>query len=394
MSKKLKLDTQETITVESSPSLGSGGEGAVYRITSPIKYKDDFCIKLYSGDSKNKEEKIQYLIDNKPSILNNNVFKICFPLNLVYENKVFCGYLMPLAFNHSENLLDVKPLNFYRKPKLPQSFKKLYSRDTIEGILNRAKLCTNLALAINMIHQTNKYVLVDLKPDNILLTLDGKISIVDFDSVQISEGRVFFPATVCTPEYTPTEYYRKNLSNKRELSWDRFSFAVIFYEIIFGVHPFSATFIGKYDGITDIAGKIQHGLFVHGKNKSYMQPLNSLHPHKKFTKVLPIELQKLFIRTFDDGHSYPNKRITIEVFGKTFFDAVQNTTSSQKKTLSCGINNVNKSSFLSQKIELFFSKMKKKLFDFFRKVFIIVKNIFIGVSIIVFIGFLIKVFLS
>lgn len=396
MNRKLKLDSKEIIELKSFPSLGSGGEGAVYKILSPNKYKNNFCVKVYTKPIAEKEKKIRYLIDNSPSGVSNKLFKICWPKNLVYENGNFCGYLMPLAFDKSENLLDLMPLNFYKKPKLSQDFKNLYDREKIEGILNRAKLCTNISVAIHTIHKTNKYVLVDLKPDNILVTLNGKISIVDFDSVQVSDGRIFFPAAVCTPEYTPPEYYIGTTESKRKLSWDRFSFAVIFYEIIFGIHPFTATFTGRFSAITDLAGKIQHGLFVHGKNKSYIQPLVPQHPHNKFIKILPQELQKMFIHTFDKGHTKPEERISIDIFGKAFYNAIKNTSNASKKKINKKntITAPQNQSIFIQKYIFKFEIFKKQIQDITRKVLNIIKTIVIALSIVFIVILLINIFKS
>lgn len=59
----------------------------------------------------------------------------------------------------------------------------------------------NWALATEIIHNSGKYIIVDLKPENVLATADGKISVVDTDSFQIIDGSKKFPGPVATPEY-------------------------------------------------------------------------------------------------------------------------------------------------------------------------------------------------
>lgn len=333
MEKKYKLDTNETITIDDTKELGSGGEGKVYPILSPAKYKD-YCIKVYFTTKRSlKQKKTEYLVKNRPSLV-SNVFKVCWPTNILYDGKQFCGYMMPLAFTGSCSLLKIKPSNFHTTKRVPQILKDKYPRDTLEGLINRTKLCINIAVVIHTIHQTGKYVIVDLKPDNILITPDAKVSLVDFDSVQISDNKVFFPAAVCTAEYSPPEYYIGSVDEKKRLDWDYFSYAVIAYELLFGVHPFNATFNGPYGGITDLAGGIKSGLFVHGKHKKYLDSLPPEHPHQMFDALWPTKVKNIFIQTFDTGHNYPQRRVKIDEFAKTLYEevivAIQNKSGKKK----------------------------------------------------------------
>ncbi len=98
-------------------------------------------------------------------------------------------------------------------------------------------MCFNLSAALSQIHSYGSYVLVDIKPDNIMIRPDGLISIIDMDSTEvIANGRLIFPAQVATPEYTPPEYGKSIRNIEKDIigeTWDRFGIAVIFYRILF-----------------------------------------------------------------------------------------------------------------------------------------------------------------
>lgn len=320
--KKYRLDTKETVTVDDINPLGDGGgEGIVYNIVSPSKYKD-CCIKVYFTNKRaEKQKKIEYLIKNRTRT-SGPMYQICWPTNIVYDGSEFCGHMMPLAYPNSYNLLKIKPSNFDKKKNVPQVLKDKYARNTWDGLINRTKLCINIAIVIHEIHKTGKYVLVDLKPDNILFTVDGKVSLVDFDSVQVQDGKIRFPTTVGTAEYVPPEQYIGTADVMKNVEWDYFSYAVLIYEILFGVHPFNGYFEGPYSQTSDLADKIRKGLFVHGKHKRYLAELPAKHPHQMFDALWPSSIQKLFIQTFEVGHNYPHQRVSIEKFAQTLYEQV------------------------------------------------------------------------
>ena len=74
----------------------------------------------------------------------------------------------------------------------------------------------------------------DFKPQNVLVTSDGKVTIVDMDSVQISVGnKLLYRATAHTPDYVPPEFYNLGVGKKEyhiiSQSWDMFAVGVVFY---------------------------------------------------------------------------------------------------------------------------------------------------------------------
>ncbi len=285
----------------------SGGEGNLHRVRRPAKYIN-FVVKIYHQDKRTslREQKVKYMISNPPIGYNpNGFFPVVWPLGTIYEPSGFAGFLMPFAKGEKLQVLSV--------PRLPKKLMKQWGRFDFSipnAIDLRLKICFNIATAVRQLHETNHYVLVDLKTDNIIIKNNGFISIVDMDSVQvIDNGKVLFPATVTTPEYTPSEYYSQNVQPKRvpiPESWDLFSMTIIFYKLLFGIHPFAASAKPPYEKLTSLHQKIEAGLFVHSNSKaSAFQVIPP--PHRKFSTINPI-IQSLFLQCFEEGHNNPNAR--------------------------------------------------------------------------------------
>ena len=313
---ELKTSTGIKIKIEKTP-FAKGGEGAVHRILSPISHTH-MCAKIYFPKARtpSRQKKIEFMIKAPPSKLKSHNHIVCWPVEVLLASGEFSGFTMPLAFDQSIQLYELCTTKL--KAKLEVSWHTKFDRESGVGVQSRLKLCTNLAAAIHSIHSMQNYVLVDMKPQNILVTDGGKVSIIDCDSIQIAQnGRVIFPAPVATPEYIPPEGANINPTiNVVNQTWDRFSMAIMFYEVIFGLHPYAASFSGRFQDSVTIDSKIKDGLFVHGKNKVFLAVLPSL--HKNFG-VIPQKLKQLFIRAFDSGHRMPDVRPTAEEWGLTIF---------------------------------------------------------------------------
>ncbi|MFK7946836.1 MAG: serine/threonine protein kinase, partial [Saprospiraceae bacterium] len=239
----------------------SGGEGNLYKIRKPAKYTK-FVVKLYHQDKRTaaRQRKVEYMITNPPiDYTQQGHYPLIWPLGLVAERSGFAGFMMPFAKGEKLEILCM--------PRIHRNLKTRWGRFDFsrpESMQMRLKICYNIATAVHQVHATDHYVLVDLKTDNIIIQPNGFVAIVDMDSVEIiDEGRVLFPATVTTPEYTPAEYYTKNVQpGKMPIfeSWDLFSLTVIFYKLLFGIHPFAASCNPPYDKLVSLHQKIEAGL--------------------------------------------------------------------------------------------------------------------------------------
>lgn len=307
------------LVLEDKP-LGKGGQACVYRITIPVPMAD-CCVKIYhKGCSEELVARLCYMISNPPQVMRTKAFCICWPQGLVYDatGKVV-GFYMSMAFSCSR---DLYILSYYTRGKtIADKFKKnsdwwgKYERDTGEGMLNRFKMLVNISQAFYQIHKSKNYVALDIKPANILATSSGRISIVDTDSFQIAEGdRILFPGAAATPEYCAPEFDEQYLQKRPfTVSNDLFSLAVIFYQIIMGVHPFAGVrLLPPYDTdeYCELKPIIHRSLFIYGSNRRYIEKV-APNPHAFFERM-PKSLQLMFVRAFDA----PNYRPTMEEWCK------------------------------------------------------------------------------
>lgn len=321
-----------TITVDDTKKLGkAGGEGTVYSIKSPSKYQD-FCVKIYhdrilnnSQDVQKRKDKIEYMVKH-PIVSRNPDVRICAPHELVFLNNQFVGFIMPKAFDDNVALTN---LVFDYDLSTSRHFQKLSGFDGKAGlraVYNRLVLANNIAYAISVLHQTGHYVLVDIKPENILITAQGKVSLIDIDSVQIVDGKgvLRFSASAWTENYRPPE--AKRIQHGVSIiapSWDSFSFGILAYEIVIGCHPYSGTYRPPYDKGHDTVYCIDNGLFLQGSKQAYLANPAGLKKFFDRYNAMPEPLRKTFVRAFEGGHYDAKKRPTMVEWGNAFSGAIQ-----------------------------------------------------------------------
>jgi len=307
MPKKITLHSSKQIILIADTPFAHGGEAELYNIIAP-KSHQNFVAKIYFEKKRTakQEEKIKYLVANPPELTQQQGHQpVIWMEDSIYNAKgEFLGFIMPFAKGAKLEILCSN--------RIPKKYLNDWSRFSLKqkGARElRLKICFNLATAVYQIHKTQRYVFVDLKPDNILIQPNGLVSIVDMDSVQIVEkSQMLFPARVATPEFSPPEYYGDAKPGKTTIyeTWDRFSLAVIFYKMLFGIHPYAGSSLPPHDKFVNLQDKIKHSLFVHSPSKKgtfkVIPP-----PHKNFNH-LPVHIQNLFIRCFEYGHQNTYER--------------------------------------------------------------------------------------
>ena len=301
----------EIIHIEPTPFAG-GGEGNLFHIADPLRMHHRYIVKIYHPHklTAERQEKLRYLLNNTPiapsETAENNA--VIWVQDLVYDSSgKLLGFIMPFTRGDKLELLT--------SLKIPKNADKAWRRFDLknkEALNYRMRLCFNIAVALQQVHSTERYILVDLKPDNIVVQPHGIIALVDMDSVEVvQEGKSLYDAPVATPEYTPPEHYRSlDRDPTSSQAWDRFSMAVIYYKLLFGIHPFAAGSQGKHEQCLNLEQKIEAGLYV--DNPAIQEHISVIPPPHKAFNSLHKDLKTLFSRAFVDGHQDPELRPTAE----------------------------------------------------------------------------------
>ncbi|WP_253271240.1 protein kinase domain-containing protein [Saprospira grandis] len=311
-------ETKEALSL-APKAFASGGEGSLFRILSPEKYSDRVA-KIYHPHKRTAEKlaKLELLIKDPLGQGEEGIApSFIWPQAILQnEKEEQIGVMMPLAQGKKLELLCL--------PKLPKKIDGAWKRLAFDREGNqklRLKIAFNLANALRQLQSKKKYVLVDLKAENILVQPNGQIAIVDVDSLQISDGEQFFKAAVATPEYSAPEYYQLPKIKRFDHSWDNFALAVILYKLFLGIHPFAASAKGEYAKRVSLHEKIEARLYVHHpKAKEWLQFLPP--PHEKYHE-LPQGLQNLLAKTFVEGLDQPEKRASPEDFCEQLLEEIR-----------------------------------------------------------------------
>jgi DNA-binding helix-hairpin-helix protein with protein kinase domain len=141
----------------------------------------------------------------------------------------------------------------------------------------------------------------DIKPKNILVYIEpinGRPNIIpyilDLDNITIQNntGRLSPAHPQFTPEYRAPE-------GPQDKYYDFYSIAVVFYQLIFDIHPFNVLGGTRFTDGTEMEFFVRNKCFAWGRNRRFLSPttLNEVR-HNNFQKI-PASLQTLFIRAFD-----------------------------------------------------------------------------------------------
>lgn len=301
---QVRTSSNELLILNDKP-MGKGGEGGVYRILTPLKYRD-CCVKLYAQPKSEIQKKIDFMVKYPPDFLRQNL-KICWPQSLVFDanqaNK-FLGFLMPMAFPASCSLQTL----LVSGHRLDWSQK--FNRDTSKGFNNCIALAKNVALVTYVLHQMGDelnrdsgYVIGDLKPDNIMVNENGQVSLIDVDSIQINARNVVFPVSAFSPDYSSPELSTKGNSQPIQTSSDNFTLAIILYRIIVGIHPFMGT-VRHRNGFA-VQDAIAGGYYVHGRRKNDFEVIPPIHNR---LMMAGREVREYFRYALDEGIFNPSIR--------------------------------------------------------------------------------------
>ncbi len=120
-----------------------------------------------------------------------------------------------------------------------QTLKQMVNEGGALATEKSISLILNLLDAVEEVH--SKHMLHrDIKPDNIIITADGKAILIDFGSARdFADDYTITQTAILTPGYAPVEQYSDK--TKRGPYTDIYALGATFYFILTGVKPIAAT---------------------------------------------------------------------------------------------------------------------------------------------------------
>ena len=277
--------------IQGSP-LASGGEGEIFNIIG----MPDYVAKIFRYDKRTteRERKLSVMVSIRP----NMIEQYSWPVDVLYENGKFAGYIMP-KIQGKEKLRDIYV--FDKRQGKPWS---LY-----------IAIAKNVAAAVHNVHEIHQ-VIGDLNPENILVNPnDGMVTLVDTDSYHISDSRRTYRCEVGMPEYVAPELQGVHFPSASLPTFteetDRFSLAVLIFALLMnGAHPFACKIISGSSSKFQPIDNMQKGYcaFFSETCAGNMD----VPKYAPTIDCLPDDIQKLFRRAFVSGRTNTSLRPSAE----------------------------------------------------------------------------------
>lgn len=275
---------------------GSGGEGEIFEtnVTGTVA-------KIYHSPASAKQvQKLKWMVAHPPDDpeRSRGHASIAWPESLIVRDEAIVGFTMPKG--------PPGKLMVILSPRQRLAWDPGFLWDAL--ILTAA----NVATGFGSIHRKG-YVVGDVKPQNILLDREARVTFVDNDSFQVIErtgsSDVVHTCDVCSPGYLPPELFGCELRRTtRTVRHDAFGMSVLIYRLLMcNAHPF----VGRWRGPGEVPVSddrcVELGCYVHNEG-ALMQPLPIVPP----IRALPPDVRDLFSRCFDTGLTDPSFRPTAD----------------------------------------------------------------------------------
>ena len=278
------------LSLKKSDILAHGGEGFVYKLSINPHY----LIKVCKDETLKHSRKQSAFCDRLDAMLALEECRkadfLAWPQMSVFDvNRKVIGFVMPRA--------NGRTLRALYAPCQVKRFFPGWDR------LQVTKAALNLVNAVQMLAR-HRVLVNDFNPDNFLIDMQGKVTLIDCDSFQIpgaGEKQNTFLTRTFTPEYTAPELlFKPELFNcERTPEQVRFSLAVVVYMILMsGLHPYAQC------GGSDPIENLKSGKCPLDKTSGVRLPVGWY----KSLSWLPESLKEYFIKMFVDGYKDPMKR--------------------------------------------------------------------------------------
>ena len=149
----------------------------------------------------------------------------------------------------------------------------------------------DMAVALEHMHETG-FIHLDFKPENVLITANGDIRLVDFDLAQpLPKKPTKMPSNAGTPAYMAPEQIRHEPLDQRA---DIFSYGVTAYELL--------TFRKPFTGDTPEAVL-----------RKQLDEKHAVPPPRQFNEDIPIAVERIILKCLerDPEQRYPNAHVLV-----------------------------------------------------------------------------------
>ena len=287
--------------------VGSGGEGAVYRVQGNRRQ----VAKIWHDPTSRAGEKIAVMVRQRPAAATathgGGMFGVgrsrahlpfAWPDDVLRDDAGrIVGFLMPYfdlsQFRESQA--------FFNPAARRRTERELGASFDDSHLLQMAR---NLAEAVRQIHAAG-HVIGDVNEKNVLVNARSEVIIVDIDAIQISDpnsGRLY-RCTVGREDYTPPRLQGVRFSEiDRGPNDDLFGLAVLIFKLVMGgYHPYMSRIApDDEDAVTELGEKIRNGYFPYNEDNTvpddYKQPVAQ---YQENWDNLRQEIKHLFCEAFD-----------------------------------------------------------------------------------------------
>jgi DNA-binding helix-hairpin-helix protein with protein kinase domain len=301
----VQLEPENTTAILYRQIGSRGGEGTVYEIN-----RTGMVAKIYHRPlTAFNIAKLRHMVADPPADpeRKNGHASIAWPDQIVNYKRKPVGFTMPFAIG----VQLVKVLSSKQRREWSPDF-------SWQGLVLTA---ANIATAFENVHAKG-YVIGDVKPDNILVTSEARVTLVDNDSFQVVDGRgSIFHSQVYTEGYLAPELMGCDLkTTARNNSHDLFGLGVLIFKLLLcDAHPFVGVWRSRGEPPSSDDECVRMGAYV-GKKSSLMGPKPTV---PRLDSLAP-SIRELFTLCFDSGYASPNLRPSAKEWRMALHDLFRN----------------------------------------------------------------------
>lgn len=309
-----------------------GGEGTVFTADDPA-----VAVKVYHHPSAWTEKKLKCMVKHPLNPYADGVhLLIAWPLDVVYENGTFVGYVMPFV-------KDTYPIYVLCRNN------ESHTHDCHEVFpnynwTNSLAVAYHLAWVVNYIHQHN-YIVGDMNSNNIMIHNDGSITILDVDSFDVTDPDTGerFECMVGISEFLAPELQGRDLRRaKFTKHTDEFALAVHIFQLLMGnIHPFNVKVV---DGEKRSLPENMLEMNIVNGNCPWVKTIDGMGipPGAPYITMLPARIQTAFRQVF--GYNATNaavlssQRISADMWRQLLYMFYQRAVVAGGDLIRCQVN--------------------------------------------------------